>query len=121
MRRVKTFVLASLFGLALSAAGPAFSQSLTGTITGRALDSSGAVLPGVEVAVSSPSMIGGAALGLHRRARRVSRHPTAVRRIPGQLQARRLQDAERRGDQGRRRRHDDDQRHAAGRQRCPKK
>src|SRR5688572_33420303 len=39
---------------------PAFAQAVTGTITGRALDSSGGILPGVEVAVSSPSMIGGA-------------------------------------------------------------
>src|SRR4051812_8651700 len=41
-------------------APPAFAQAITGTITGRALDSSGGILPGVEVAVSSPSMIGGA-------------------------------------------------------------
>jgi hypothetical protein len=39
---------------------PAFSQALTGTITGRALDSSGGVLPGVDVSISSPAMIGGA-------------------------------------------------------------
>ena len=58
MRRAKTFVLATLFGLAL-AVGPAFSQSLTGAITGRALDGSGAVLPGVDVSISSPAMIGG--------------------------------------------------------------
>src|SRR5262249_14221419 len=38
----------------------AFSQALTGTITGRALDAGGGVLPGVEVAVSSPALIGGA-------------------------------------------------------------
>jgi hypothetical protein len=38
----------------------AAGQALTGTITGRALDSSGGVLPGVEVSISSPSMIGGA-------------------------------------------------------------
>jgi Carboxypeptidase regulatory-like domain len=40
-------------------AAPAFAQALTGAITGRTLDSSGAVLPGVEVAVSSPALIGG--------------------------------------------------------------
>jgi len=37
-----------------------FAQTLTGTITGRVLDSSGAVLPGAEVSITSPSMIGGA-------------------------------------------------------------
>jgi hypothetical protein len=49
---------ALLFALAL--APPAFAQALTGTITGRAIDSSGAVLPGVDVSITSPSMIGGA-------------------------------------------------------------
>src|SRR5262245_51883699 len=40
---------------------PAFPQSqTTGNITGRAMDSSGALIPGVEVSVTSPSMIGGA-------------------------------------------------------------
>ena len=39
---------------------PAAAQSTTGTITGRAVDSSGAVLPGVSVSISSPQMIGGA-------------------------------------------------------------
>ncbi len=51
-------LLSFLFPLVLAA--PVVAQGLTGAITGRALDSSGAVLPGVEVAVSSPSMIGGA-------------------------------------------------------------
>ena len=51
---------------------PAAAQSTTGTITGRAVDSSGAVLPGVSVSISSPQMIGGArdavtdALGTYR-------------------------------------------------------
>ncbi len=36
------------------------AQAITGTITGRALDASGGILPGVEVSVSSPAMIGGA-------------------------------------------------------------
>lgn len=50
----------------------AHAQSTTGTITGRTLDSSGAVLPGVTVSISSPAMIGGAreavtdALGTYR-------------------------------------------------------
>src|SRR5215510_13021492 len=40
---------------------PAFSQNqTTGAITGRAMDSSGALIPGVEVSISSPAMIGGA-------------------------------------------------------------
>ena len=55
--------LACLLGAllcALTLAPPAFAQALTGTITGRALDSSGAVLPGVDVSITSPSMIGGA-------------------------------------------------------------
>jgi len=40
---------------------PAFPQSqTTGNITGRAQDSSGALIPGVEVTISSPAMIGGA-------------------------------------------------------------
>jgi hypothetical protein len=46
--------------LALVSAATAFPQAITGTITGRALDASGGILPGVEVSVSSPSMIGGA-------------------------------------------------------------
>ena len=44
----------------LAGAAPAVAQSTTGTITGRAVDSSGAVLPGVAVSISSPQMIGGA-------------------------------------------------------------
>lgn len=40
---------------------PAFPQSqATGNITGRAQDASGALIPGVEVTIASPSMIGGA-------------------------------------------------------------
>ena len=46
--------------LVLIGAAPAFSQTTTGTITGRALDASGGVLPGVEVSITSPAMIGGA-------------------------------------------------------------
>src|SRR5262245_9093970 len=59
MRRIMTWIVASLAGFAFSTAVPAFPQSLTGAITGRALDGSGAVLPGVDVAISSPAMIGG--------------------------------------------------------------
>lgn len=36
------------------------AQEQTGTITGRATDSSGATLPGVTVSVTSPNLIGGA-------------------------------------------------------------
>src|SRR5262245_2872346 len=45
----------------MTLAAPAFSQDvLTGTITGRVADPSGALIPGVEVTVTSPAMIGGA-------------------------------------------------------------
>src|SRR4030095_14789100 len=43
----------------LFCAVPAFSQTLTSNITARAQDSSGAMIPGVEVSISSPAMIGG--------------------------------------------------------------
>ena len=46
--------------LVLLAWVPAFAQSTTGTITGRAQDSSGGLLPGVTVSITRPSMIGGA-------------------------------------------------------------
>ncbi len=46
--------------LVLFLAAPAFSQIQTGTITGRAVDGSGALIPGVEVSITSPAMIGGA-------------------------------------------------------------
>jgi len=46
--------------LCLCLAMPTFSQTQTsGAITARALDTSGALIPGVEVTISSPSMIGG--------------------------------------------------------------
>jgi Carboxypeptidase regulatory-like domain len=48
----------ALFALLLSAS-PLSAQAITGAITGRALDASGSILPGVEVSVSSPSLIGG--------------------------------------------------------------
>ncbi len=54
------FLLVGCLSLTLLAI-PAFPQSqTTGNITGRAMDSSGALIPGVEVSVSSPAMIGGA-------------------------------------------------------------
>jgi len=55
--RVRGVLLAALAPLFFAA--PGLSQALTGTITGRALDAGGGVLPGVEIAVSSPAMIGG--------------------------------------------------------------
>src|SRR5581483_2398984 len=45
--------------LVLAYAKPGLSQS-TGAIVGRATDTSGALIPGVEVTISSPAMIGGA-------------------------------------------------------------
>lgn len=50
----------SILALVLALAVPAYPQIQTGTITGRAMDASGALIPGVEVSVSSPAMIGGA-------------------------------------------------------------
>src|SRR5262245_11604654 len=64
MRRAVKATLAALVLLGLGAGSPADSQALTGTITGRALDGSGAVLPGVDVTISSPAMIGGARSGV---------------------------------------------------------
>jgi hypothetical protein len=56
------FSRAALIVCALLAASPAFAQgggaSSTATITGRVADGSGAVLPGVTVTASSPSMLG---------------------------------------------------------------
>src|SRR5690242_5227752 len=51
-------VAASIFILCCCV--PAFAQIQTGAITGRASDNSGALIPGVEVTITSPAMIGGA-------------------------------------------------------------
>src|SRR5437016_4589030 len=50
-----------IVGLALVVCAlPAAAQNqTTGAITGRATDPSGALIPGVEVSVASPAMIGG--------------------------------------------------------------
>jgi hypothetical protein len=58
MARVQESVcllLAILLVLSLQA----YSQAPTGAITGRATDNSGALIPGVEVTLTSPAMIGG--------------------------------------------------------------
>src|SRR5215510_11027213 len=57
--RGRVYVLAVL-ALVLTLALPGYSQIQTGAITGRAMDTSGALIPGVEVSVSSPALIGGA-------------------------------------------------------------
>ena len=49
--------MALLFILILSSF--AVSQATTGSITVRASDASGALIPGVEVTITSPAMIGG--------------------------------------------------------------
>lgn len=54
------FCLFAVPVLLLLLATSALAQNVTGTITGRAQDPSGALIPGVEVTISSPSMIGGA-------------------------------------------------------------
>lgn len=56
--RARSLVLAVLC-LLVPLAGAALAQT-AGTLTGRALDSSGALLPGVDVTITSPAMIGGA-------------------------------------------------------------
>lgn len=56
-RRCRSALLSIMFTLV---AAPVMAQSTTGTITGRVLDRSGGVLPGVDVSISSPQMIGGA-------------------------------------------------------------
>ena len=58
--RVRCQTLLGALVIALALSPPVFGQALTGTITGRALDTSGGVLPGVDVSITSPSMIGGA-------------------------------------------------------------
>lgn len=64
MRRAHFFRLASALALfVLASSGPAAAQALTGVLTGRALDASGGVLPGVEVSIASPAMIGGPRTG----------------------------------------------------------
>src|SRR5215831_17611913 len=56
----RSFTGIAAMGMALLLCSPALSQTLTSNITARAEDTTGAVVPGVEVTISSPSMIGGA-------------------------------------------------------------
>jgi hypothetical protein len=58
-RRRYVFSLAAA-ALVSALALPAYAQTQTGAITGRAVDTSGGALPGVTVSISSPQMIGGA-------------------------------------------------------------
>ena len=103
MRLVRVRAVRLLLFLALAFASPAFAQTITGTITGRALDSSGALLPGVEVTISSPAMIGGArtaftdAQGVYR----FTQLPAGEYRVTFKIL--RVQDAEHRGRPRRRR------------------
>ncbi len=57
--RLTNALLATLLSMS-ALPGWAAAQAITGTITGRVLDTSSGVLPGVEVSITSPSMIGGA-------------------------------------------------------------
>src|SRR5262245_172044 len=62
MRRRGLSLFVAVLALCLVASAQAFVQgggaSSTGTINGKVVDSSGAVLPGVTVTASSPSMMG---------------------------------------------------------------
>ncbi len=57
--RGRLYVFAAV-ALMLALTAPTYAQVATGAITGRAADGSGALIPGVEVSISSPAMIGGA-------------------------------------------------------------
>src|SRR5262245_52610344 len=55
-------VMSRLFAtvtLVVFVAIPVFSQQTTGSMTVRATDASGALIPGVEISITSPAMIGG--------------------------------------------------------------
>jgi hypothetical protein len=56
----RRFVRVALFVVSIGVARPMAAQVvITGNITGQALDQDGGVLPGVDVSISSPAMIGG--------------------------------------------------------------
>ena len=52
-----------VLALAATIAAPAWAQQQTGSISGRAEDTSGAALPGVTVSITSDNLIGGARMG----------------------------------------------------------
>ena len=54
--RLKTACVAAVLALVASVS-PGFAQQQTGEIFGRAVDKSGAVLPGATVTVAGPSLI----------------------------------------------------------------
>src|SRR5437879_5500197 len=54
----RAWTTAGVFAVLLTAICPLAAQSTNGTITGRVTDSQGAVVPGVIVTVSSPSLQG---------------------------------------------------------------
>jgi len=56
MRHTGVFLLA----VVIVASVPGWSQTTTGRLMGKTVDESGAVLPGVNVTISSPTLIGGA-------------------------------------------------------------
>ena len=58
MNRIRVCLFAAI--MVLGSVAPAFPQVSTGTLTGRTVDTSGALIPGVDVTISSPAMIGGA-------------------------------------------------------------
>ena len=58
LRQVRFFLIGVPI-LVLALAGSASPQFITGTITGTAMDSTDALIPGVEVSLDSPAMIGG--------------------------------------------------------------
>ena len=60
MRDIRFRLMVGLCLGLLVGIAPAFSQTqTTGAITARAADTSGALIPGVEVTIASPAMIGG--------------------------------------------------------------
>ena len=58
--RTRYAVFASIVaGVLAAGAGPASAQGLTGSIDGTVRDQTGAVMPGVTITVTGPSLIGG--------------------------------------------------------------
>jgi hypothetical protein len=59
LTRGRTWSILAALLLALASAAAAEAQGLTGSISGTVKDTTGGVLPGVSVTISSPSLIGG--------------------------------------------------------------